>query len=160
MPWAALMQTLRGALERLGAWWRGGDSAEWLGRSGGERHRSGWRAEDFAAADLTRRGYHILGRNVRVGPGEIDIVAEHHRRLVFVEVRSREEDSPVRPSSTLTREKRRRIIRCGQAYMRRKGLDPAEVPPRYDIAEVYVDATGRPVRCDVIVAGVSDPDDE
>ncbi|MGC9317651.1 MAG: YraN family protein [Armatimonadota bacterium] len=160
MPWTGLLQSLGDALRRLGIWWRGGHPGDWLGRGGGERHRSGWRAEDFAAADLTRRGYHILGRNVRVGPGEIDIVAEQDRRLVFVEVRSREEGSSVRPSSTLTREKRRRIIRCGQAYMRGKALEAAQVRPRYDVAEVYVDDAGRPRRCDVIAGGITDPDDE
>ncbi|MGD9497290.1 MAG: YraN family protein, partial [Armatimonadota bacterium] len=77
--------------------WRGGGTG-WLGRGGHERHRKGWRAEDYAVTHLTRVGYHILARNVQVGPGEIDIVAEDPSgALAFIEVRSRDEEAPVRP---------------------------------------------------------------
>jgi len=151
--WAAAV----GATAR--EWWSSGAAAEsWLGSGGGERHRTGWRAEDYAAANLTRLGYHILGRNVEVGPDEIDIVAEHDRTLVFVEVRSRRDGSPIRPSSTLTREKRRRILYCGRAYMRARRL--GDVRHRFDIAEVYLNADGRPCRFEVIEAGVTDPADD
>lgn len=144
-------------LFRLQCWWRGVDPGGWRGSRGSTRHRDGWVAEDFAVADLTGRGYHILGRNVELKGGEIDIVAEHGRRLVFVEVRSRREDSPIRPASTLTKAKERRILRLGRQYCRKRRVEP-EIEPRYDIAEVYVNADGRPVRCDVLVNAVRDPD--
>ena len=130
----------------------------WLGQKdmGHERHRAGWRAEEYAANHLIGRGYHILGRNVYTGVGEIDILAEHDRRLVFVEVRSRSEDSPVRPSSTVTMRKTRQILRCAEAYMRRRGLRPEDVKPRYDIAEVDLGEDGRPCRFAVLQAAVTD----
>jgi putative endonuclease len=54
-------------------------------------HRSdlGRRGEDVAAAYLERRGLRILGRNVQVSRGEIDLVALEGGCLVFVEVKSR-----------------------------------------------------------------------
>ncbi|MFW5866193.1 MAG: YraN family protein [Armatimonadota bacterium] len=130
----------------------------WLGKKGmgHERHQAGWRAEEYAANLLTRRGYHILGRNVYVGIGEIDIVAEHDRRLVFIEVRSRSLDSPVRPSSTVTLKKSRQVLRCAAEYMRRNRLKAAEVNPRYDIAEVDLDENGQPCSFAVLEAAVTD----
>ncbi len=58
----------------------------------GPRGAIGARAEDAAAAHLITLGWEILGRNVRLGDDELDIVAlEPGRRptLVIVEVRSR-----------------------------------------------------------------------
>lgn len=135
----------------------GGGRLSWLGSGGSARHRAGWRAEQFAASYLTGQGYHVLERNVEAGPGEIDIVAEHRRRLVFIEVRSRREGDRIRPSSTLTREKSARIFVCADAYMRSRGLSISEVRPRYDVAEVYLDEQSRPRRVVVLEAAVSDP---
>jgi putative endonuclease len=50
-----------------------------LGRSG----------EDDAVSLLRERGYDIVGRNVRVGRGEIDVVAKDGNVVVFVEVKAR-----------------------------------------------------------------------
>lgn len=45
--------------------------------------------EDLAAAYLTKQGYEIRTRNVRMRSGEIDIIATHGKMLVFVEVKYR-----------------------------------------------------------------------
>ena len=130
----------------------------WLGQKGKghERHQKGWRAEEYAANHLVGIGYHVLGRNVYVGVGEIDIVAEHDRRLVFVEVRSRSLDTPVRASSTVDRAKTRQILRCAAAYMRQNHLRERDVNPRYDIAEVSLDEDGQPCSFAVLQASVTD----
>jgi putative endonuclease len=160
-----LVETVRGIF-RVFEEYFGASSADpeepnplaWLGQKGRghERHQAGWRAEEYAARHLTGRGYHILGRNVYVGVGEIDIVAEHDRRLVFIEVRSRSHDSPVRAASTVTRAKSRQILRCARVYMGRRGLNEEEVDPRYDIAEVTLDVDGQPCDFAVVQAAVSD----
>jgi putative endonuclease len=46
--------------------------------------------EDAAADFLAGLGYRILGRNVRLPGGELDIVALDGRVLVFVEVKRRD----------------------------------------------------------------------
>lgn len=152
--WSRALRALYGLRSRADSGNAGG-GLSWLGRGGGEKHRTGWRAEEFAAGHLTGLGYHVLGRNVVIGPGEIDIVAEHRRRLVFIEVRSRREGSAVRPSSTLTAEKSERVIACGESYMESRGLKPEVVKPRYDIAEVYLDHAGRPRRVVILEAAVT-----
>jgi putative endonuclease len=51
-----------------------------------ERGRAG---EDAAAALLQAHGYRIVGRNVRLPGGEIDIIARDGDTIVFVEVKAR-----------------------------------------------------------------------
>jgi len=46
--------------------------------------------EAAAVALLERRGYQIIGRNVRMPGGEIDVVARDGEVVVFVEVKARE----------------------------------------------------------------------
>jgi putative endonuclease len=46
--------------------------------------------EDAAVALLRKRGYEIVGRNVRMPGGEIDVVARDGDVVVFVEVKARE----------------------------------------------------------------------
>ncbi len=44
--------------------------------------------EDKACRYLQRHGYTILGRNIRLARGELDIIARHRDLLVFVEVKA------------------------------------------------------------------------
>ncbi|MDX8395737.1 MAG: YraN family protein [Mariprofundaceae bacterium] len=48
----------------------------------------GRKGEDRAAKYLKRRGYQVLDRNIRLGRGELDIVARHNDILAFVEVKA------------------------------------------------------------------------
>ncbi len=58
-----------------------------------KRYALGRRAERVAAFYLTVKGYRILQRNFRSPVGEIDIIAVRLRKLIFVEVKSRNEVS-------------------------------------------------------------------
>ncbi len=53
------------------------------------RAERGRAAEDAAAALLEAHGYRIVGRNVRLPGGEIDIIAREGDTVVFVEVKAR-----------------------------------------------------------------------
>lgn len=44
--------------------------------------------EDRACRYLLRRGLNIIGRNVRLGRGELDIIAHSETELIFIEVKS------------------------------------------------------------------------
>lgn len=48
----------------------------------------GQAGENRAARYLQLRGYNILARNVRLGRGELDIIARHGELLVFIEVKA------------------------------------------------------------------------
>ena len=54
------------------------------------RQGLGQAGEDRAVALLRERGYEIVGRNVRLPGGEIDVVARDGATVVFVEVKARD----------------------------------------------------------------------
>lgn len=49
----------------------------------------GWRAEELARSFLERRGMRFVERHFRTRQGEIDLIMEDGKTLVFVEVKSR-----------------------------------------------------------------------
>ena len=53
------------------------------------RRAYGSAGEDAACAFLMQRGWTILGRNVRRGRGEIDVIARKRDTVAFVEVKRR-----------------------------------------------------------------------
>ena len=67
-----------------------------------ERAELGRWGEDLAARELKRRNYRILDRNVRVGRGELDIVATDRDATVFVEVKTRRDKAFGGARSALT----------------------------------------------------------
>ncbi len=92
--------------------------------------------EELAALYIRMRGYKILERNYNVPRvGELDIVAEDSEYLCFVEVRLRSRRDFGTPAETVTREKRRRLIRAAQCYILHKNMENRCV--RFDVAEVY-----------------------
>ena len=76
--------------------------------------RFGRLAEGLAATWLRLKGYRILARNFRVGPGEIDIVAERGGWIVFVEVKARENSEDL---AFFRPRQRRRVERASQAFL-------------------------------------------
>src|SRR3989442_5688306 len=85
----------------------------------------GEEGERAAARFLEARGYRILERNYRTRRGEIDLIAEDGRILVFVEVKVRLDDRFGGPAAAITRAKQARIARLAQQYLVwRRGGDP------------------------------------
>lgn len=82
--------------------------------------RTGRTGERIAVQFLERLHYRILGRNVRLGKGEIDILAwdPEDNVLIFAEVKTRLHDDPdYRPELNLTSEKRRRMVRAARLWV-------------------------------------------
>lgn len=82
--------------------------------------------EELGCRYLKNKGYKILQMNYcnihgkRLG--EIDIVAEKGKELVFIEVKSRlgSAESGILPEVSITREKLRKLGRTAQCYLRDK----------------------------------------
>lgn len=67
--------------------------------------------EDLAAQYLVDRGYEIVARNWRCSIGEIDLVALHQGRYVFVEVKTRNGTAFGHPFEAITANKVLRMRR-------------------------------------------------
>ncbi len=86
----------------------------------GERRSTralGRAGEDVACEHLARKGYEIVARGFRLFRGEIDIVARDGDTLVFVEVKTRADESHGRPEESVTPGKQRQIRRIAQGYL-------------------------------------------
>jgi putative endonuclease len=91
------------------------------------------RAEDF----LRDRGYAIVDRNARSACGEIDLVARQGGDLVFVEVRSRADDSTGGAEETVGPVKQRRVARAAAVYLCERA--PAFDTCRFDVVAITGD---------------------
>ncbi len=105
--------------------------------SGNERSAAiGLAGENFVAQYLKSKGYIIIKRNWRDSRfGELDIVAENHDYIVFVEVKTRQKDALVSGVEAVNFAKQQRTKNAAQTFMRRLRTN---LPPRIDVAEVTV----------------------
>ncbi len=121
--------------------------AFWRDKLADPRRGLGQRGEELAAAELTRRDYHIRQRNWHCQQGEVDIIAEHDGWLVFVEVRARRGSEFGSPEASITLAKRARMIRVAQSYL--TDLELGEVDWRIDVVAVELTRSGKLLRVDV-----------
>lgn len=103
---------------------------------------TGDRAEAIAAAELERRGFTIIGRNVRVGRLELDIIAQRGKLIVFCEVRARIADT-IAPYESIDRAKIERLRRAALGWLTQRSGPRVDV--RFDVASIVL---GPPVKMD------------
>ena len=90
-------------------------------------------AELKAVMYLQSKNYKIVEANYNCRFGEIDIIAKHHNYIVFVEVKSRENDSLVKPRELVDSKKQSKIIACAKYYLMTHEVD---LQPRFDVIEI------------------------
>ena len=94
--------------------------------------------EARVAKHLARSGYAIIGRNVRVGRLEIDLIARRGSTIVFCEVRTRSNARMAEPVASIDRAKQLRLRRAAAIWMREKKLW-GRASIRFDAASVVLD---------------------
>ena len=94
----------------------------------------GERGENVAAKFLTDAGYKIIQRNFRCKLGEIDLVARQGKVLVFVEVKTRS-DETVRPEDQVNATKQHQITKAADMYLSRFGMP--QPPARFDVIAIH-----------------------
>lgn len=97
----------------------------------------GHTAESGAAEFLKKQGYRILHLNWRCRRGEIDIVAEEGRTIVFVEVKLRGQSSHGTPAEAVTLRKQTRIVLAATLYAVQHSLQDRAL--RFDVVEALED---------------------
>ncbi len=80
--------------------------------------QTGNEGEDQAAAYLQKNGYRIIARNFLAVGGELDIVAQYQKTLVFVEVKTRASSAFGGPLAAVTRTKQERLARAAAQFIK------------------------------------------
>ena len=102
------------------------------------RSAAGAAGESTAVDFLKKKKYRILRRNYRFGRGEIDIVAEDGKVIVFVEVKVRSSGSFGAPEDAISGMKQRALRSAAQGYIYQYQCEDREC--RFDI--VAIDTSG------------------
>lgn len=95
----------------------------------------GDKGEDYTAEFLINKGCKILSRNFRIRNGEIDIIAQKDRYILFVEVKTRHQNSMSKPCEAVDIKKQRRIINTAVNYLSENNID---LFCRFDVCEITV----------------------
>ena len=94
---------------------------------------TGKNGEDIVATFLRKKGLSVIKRNYQCRFGEIDIIAETKEYIIFVEVKTRKQNSMVSAAEAVDYHKQQRIMLTAEDYIS-KTL--CEKQPRFDVAEV------------------------
>lgn len=104
-------------------------------------NRSLGRAGESIACDfLVKKGFNVIRKNYTVRGGEIDIIAEDEKYIIFVEVKTRSAGYSIkkygRGASSVNQTKKERFVFAVKSYMR---AFPSEKKPRIDVIEITLD---------------------
>ncbi len=108
-----------------------------------DKQEVGRMGEELAARFLEERGWRIVGRNVRHGRGEVDIIAAMGRILAFVEVKCRRGQGLGHPLEAITRSKRLEVARVARGWLQGRATSPGTMI-RFDAIGVIYGNPGGP----------------
>jgi putative endonuclease len=103
------------------------------------RLRLGQRAEQLVAERLERAGWQLVGRNVRLPSGELDIVALDGDTLVFVEVKAGRAGAalgPEVPAHAVGRRKQLKLRRLAREWIAERRGPSGVSGYRFDVVGV------------------------
>lgn len=78
-------------------------------------------AEDAAADFLQQKGLKLIARNFRCPYGEIDLIMQDGKTLVFIEVRLRNSNNFGGAAMSITQSKQQKLKRSAERYMQIHG---------------------------------------
>ena len=106
---------------------------------------SGAWGEALAAEYLRKKRYKIVACGYYCRFGEIDLIVENRKFLVFVEVKLRKTNSFAAAREFVDYRKQNRIRTTASVYL---SQNPTELQPRFDVIEIYAPegtATKKPI---------------
>ncbi len=104
------------------------------------RNKTGVWGEIFATRYLRDRGYKILSSNYVCRFGEMDIVAQKGSTVCFVEVKTRNEKTYIRPMEAVDDGKMNRLRMTAKNFF---SFTKIAGQARFDVCEVYLDYGNR-----------------
>ena len=90
--------------------------------------------EQSAAEYLKKKHYKIIGLNYSCRFGEVDIIAENKKYVVFVEVKLRKSDEFAEAKEFVTLSKQEKIIKTASLWL---SQNETQLQPRFDVVEIY-----------------------
>jgi putative endonuclease len=90
--------------------------------------------EDRAARFLRTKNYKILARNYHSRFGEIDIIAQKNRSIIFVEVKTRSSNKFGTPAEAVNYFKLQKLIKTAHIFMKVHQLGAYQF--QFDVIEV------------------------
>jgi putative endonuclease len=102
----------------------------------------GSEGEYLAVEFLKKKNYKILAKNYKTSIGEIDIVAKDGETIVFVEVKTRANDTFGLPFEAVNKGKRRKLKNLALLFLKRH---PREAPARFDVISIVQTHDGNKV---------------
>lgn len=90
--------------------------------------------ESLAAAYMRKKRYRIVGSNYQCRLGEIDLICQNRKYLVFVEVKLRKTDEFGTGGEFVGADKQRKVIAAASMWLQQ---NPTELQPRFDVIEIY-----------------------
>lgn len=104
----------------------------------GGRKELAVRGEADAECYLRQKRYRILAKNYRCPLGEIDLVVEQNKVIVFVEVKTRTSRAFGEPEEAVTRTKQRKLGQLAEYYLKAHHLCDSDV--RFDVISILVNS--------------------
>ena len=90
--------------------------------------------ESIAAEYLRRKRYKLVDVNYKCRYGEIDLIAQNRKFLVFVEVKLRKSSRFAQAREYVDRRKQDKLRITASIYLSQQ---PTNLQPRFDIIEIY-----------------------
>lgn len=100
----------------------------------GKNNLSGAWGEALAAEYLRKKRYTVIAAGYRCRFGEIDLIVQDKKNLVFVEVKLRKSGEFARAMEYVDRRKQDRLRMTASLYLSR---NPTQLQPRFDVIEIY-----------------------
>lgn len=100
----------------------------------GRNNLAGAWGEALAAEYLRKKRYKIIAAGYRSRFGEIDLIAQNRKYLVFAEVKLRKSSDFASAMEYVDRRKQDRIRTTAQLYL---SEHPTDLQPRFDVIEIY-----------------------
>lgn len=99
-----------------------------------EKSEIGRKGEHFACEYYRKLGYDIAAVNYHSRYGEIDVIAENEKEIVFCEVKTRSGKAVTSPSNAVDFKKQQKITLTAMKYLEKT---ENEKMPRFDVFEVW-----------------------
>lgn len=100
----------------------------------GQNNLSGAWGEQIAARYLRKKRYTLVAANYRSRFGEIDLIVQNRKYLVFVEVKLRKSAAFADAREFVDTYKQERLRTTAEIYLSQY---PTDLQPRFDVIEVY-----------------------